>query len=118
MKKEEIEKLFFETINQKATYGKALHKKLSGVNDDKIYNWKKGRQIPSIGDMLDVLYQLDLIKVSLLSVSNESPNKVKIEKKLDSEVPEEDVTIWNHNVEYDGMTGEHKETWSESDENK
>jgi hypothetical protein len=57
----QIEKLFFETIEETAIYNK-----LEGISEDKIYNWRKGRgRKPTTGEMLDVLYQLDRIEVKL-----------------------------------------------------
>jgi hypothetical protein len=57
----QIEKLFFETIEETAIYNK-----LEGISEDKIYNWRKGRgRKPSTGEMLEVLYQLEKIEVKL-----------------------------------------------------
>ena len=63
MTTEQIEILFYETINKKEAYGKALYNLLDGVTENQIYNWRKQRTKPTIGDMLNVLYQLKLIKV-------------------------------------------------------
>ena len=72
MTKDEIITAFHKAIND--TYQtKAVDKQLEGISKDVIYNWRKGRGIkpPTMGQMLDVLYQLDKIKIS----SNESnPN--------------------------------------------
>ena len=55
----QIEKLFFETIEETAIYNK-----LEGISEDKIYNWRKGRgRKPSLGEMLEVLYQLKKITI-------------------------------------------------------
>lgn len=66
MTPKEIEKLFYETIEQKAIYNQ-----LVGISEDKIYNWRKKRGAkPHLGEMLNVLYQLRKI-----TISNEpSPN--------------------------------------------
>jgi hypothetical protein len=57
----EIESLFFEVLEEKAVY-----KKLEGISEDKIYNWRKARgPKPTIGDMLSVLYQLNIIEIKL-----------------------------------------------------
>lgn len=63
MTTEQIEKLFHETINNKEAYGKALYNQLKGVTENQLYNWRKKRTKPSIGDMLNVLYQLKKISV-------------------------------------------------------
>lgn len=63
MTTEQIESLFNSAIEEKAIY-----KDLTGISEDKIYNWRKGRGAkPSIGDMLNVLYQLNKISVSVNS---------------------------------------------------
>lgn len=55
----QIETLFFEVLEEKAVY-----KKLEGISEDKVYNWRKVRgPKPTIGDMLNVLYQLQRITV-------------------------------------------------------
>jgi hypothetical protein len=60
MTTEQIEVLFHSVIEEKAIY-----KKLNDISEDKIYNWRKGhRAKPTIGDMLNVLYQLNKIKVT------------------------------------------------------
>ncbi len=59
MTTDQIKSLFFASIEEKAVYNK-----LEGISEDKIYNWRKGRgNKPTIGDMLNVLYQLKLIKI-------------------------------------------------------
>lgn len=55
----QIDQLFDQVIAQKAIY-----KKIEGMTEDKIYNWRKGRITPTLGDKLCVLYQLKLIKVT------------------------------------------------------
>jgi hypothetical protein len=60
MTTEQIEVLFHSVIEEKAIY-----KKLNDISEDKIYNWRKGRGAkPNIGDMLNVLHQLNKIKVT------------------------------------------------------
>lgn len=55
----QIEEVFFHAIQEKAIY-----KKIENVTEDMIYNWRKGRgKKPSIGDMLNVIYQLNLVEV-------------------------------------------------------
>lgn len=61
----QIEILFQETINNKEAYGKALYNQLEGVTENQIYNWRKQRTKPTSGDMLNVLYQLKKIKISV-----------------------------------------------------
>lgn len=60
----QIEILFFETINNKEAYGNALQNQLEGVTENQLYNWRKQRTKPTIGDMLNVLYQLKKIEVN------------------------------------------------------
>lgn len=69
MTTEQIEILFQETINNKEAYGKALYKQLEGVTENQIYNWRKQRTKPTIGDMLNVLYQLKKISILALDKS-------------------------------------------------
>lgn len=59
MTTQEIEELFNETIQKT----RALANKVEGFSEDTIYNWRKGRTTPKLGDMLSILYQLNLIKV-------------------------------------------------------
>jgi hypothetical protein len=55
----EIETLFNQVIEEKAIYNE-----LTGISEDKIYNWRKGRGAkPTIGDMLNVLYQLKKVVI-------------------------------------------------------
>jgi hypothetical protein len=61
MTTEQIEALFNTAVEEKAIYNE-----LEGISEDKIYNWRKGRGAkPSIGDMLNVLYQLKKIKITV-----------------------------------------------------
>jgi hypothetical protein len=61
MTTQQIEVLFFEIIKEKAIYNK-----LEGISEDKLYNWRKGRGAkPTIGDMINVLYQLNKITVAM-----------------------------------------------------
>ena len=65
MTTEEIENLFFETIEETAIYNK-----LTGISEDRIYNWRKCRgRNPTLGEMLEVLYQLNKISIH-------EPNKI------------------------------------------
>jgi hypothetical protein len=60
MKETDIKALFSSVIEERGIYNK-----LTGISEDKIYNWRKGRgAAPSIGDMLEVLFQLNLISIS------------------------------------------------------
>lgn len=60
MTTEQIELLFKAAIEEKAIYNE-----LTGISEDKIYNWRKGRGAkPSVGDMLNVLHQLKKIIVT------------------------------------------------------
>jgi hypothetical protein len=67
----QIEVLFHSVIEEKAIY-----KKLNDISEDKIYNWRKGRGAkPTIGDMLNVLYQLNLVNVVLNGVVKPMSNE-------------------------------------------
>ena len=60
MTTQEIKDLFTQAINETAVYNK-----LSGISENMIYNWRKGRGTgPTISDMLNVLYQLKLITIT------------------------------------------------------
>jgi hypothetical protein len=60
MTNQEIKLLFYEVIQEKALYNK-----LEGISRNTFFNWVNERTIPSIGDMLGVLYQLNKIKISI-----------------------------------------------------
>ena len=63
----QIESLFYAILEEKAIYNE-----LTGISEDKIYNWRKGRGAkPTIGDMLNVLYQLKRIEIILKNEVNE-----------------------------------------------
>jgi hypothetical protein len=71
MTTEQIEVLFHSVIEEKAIY-----KKLNDISEDKIYNWRKGRGAkPTIGDMLNVLYQLNKISIFLNGVVKPMPKE-------------------------------------------
>ena len=63
MTNNQIKELFFITIQEKAIYNK-----LEGISRNTIFNWLNERSVPSIGDMLNVLYQLK--KISITENSN------------------------------------------------
>jgi hypothetical protein len=76
----QIETLFWETLNKKESYGSAIENKLQGISEDKLYNWRKARgPKPTIGDMLNMLYQLKLIKVEKISAYD-----IKLEEAFES----------------------------------
>jgi hypothetical protein len=54
----QIEELFFKVIEEKAIYNK-----LEGISRNTVFNWLNKRTIPTMGDMLGVLYQLKHIEV-------------------------------------------------------
>ena len=58
MTQEQIETLFFEVIQEKAIYNKT-----DCFTENQIYNWRKKRTKPTIGDMLGLLYQLKKVEV-------------------------------------------------------
>ncbi len=59
MTKTQIEVAFKEAIQQKAIYNQ-----LEGISRNTIFNWLNDRSKPTIGDMLNVLYQLKKISVT------------------------------------------------------
>lgn len=75
----EIETLFNQVIEEKAIYNE-----LTGISEDKIYNWRKGRGAkPTIGDMLNVLYQLKRIRLFVADAAK--AQKIKYENMSDDE---------------------------------
>ena len=60
MEKSTLEKLFLEAIAEMAVY-----KKLEGISEDQIYNWRKGRKKYTQGEILDVLSQLGIISITI-----------------------------------------------------
>lgn len=95
MTTEQIEILFHETINNKEAYGKALYNQLDGVTENQLYNWRKQRTKPTIGDMLNVLYQLKKIEIHKAEAQT-----------IDAELAYQETTIvddnssWVHNFTY------------------
>lgn len=55
----QIQELFNQVIQEKAIYNK-----LEGITRNTVFNWLNNRSAPTIGDMLNVLYQLKKIKVT------------------------------------------------------
>lgn len=55
-----IKVLFKENIQDRGVYAKI------GVSRDVVYNWKHGRgTAPTIGQMLETLYRLNIIKINV-----------------------------------------------------
>jgi hypothetical protein len=59
MNQEQISSAFYEAIRQRG-----ISEKLNGISKDVIYHWRKGTRSVTLGDMLHVLWQLNLIKIS------------------------------------------------------
>lgn len=60
MTEDNIKELFDKNIQQRAVYTKI------GVSKDVVYNWKHGRGAePTLGQMLETLYRLNLIKIDV-----------------------------------------------------
>lgn len=61
MTPEQIKVAFDEAIQEKAVYNK-----LQGITRNQIYNWNNHRGVKpaSLGDMLNVLYQLKKISIT------------------------------------------------------
>ena len=58
MNKQQITELFNQVLNQRGKLAK-----VPGVTKDMIYAWRRGITTPPIGDMLGVLFELNLIAV-------------------------------------------------------
>ena len=56
----QIEVLFKDVIQEKAIYNQ-----LKGITRNTVFNWLNNRSVPSIGDMINVLYQLNKITISI-----------------------------------------------------
>lgn len=59
MTQDEIKELFYRAIQEKAVYNK-----LDNISRNQVYNWNEKRTTPTLGNMLEVLYQLKLINLS------------------------------------------------------
>ena len=66
----QIETLFFEVIQEKAIYNKT-----DCFTENQIYNWRKKRTKPTIGDMLGLLYQLKKIEVRIMTIQDVEAQK-------------------------------------------
>ncbi len=56
----EIEKAFYKAIEKRG-----VSELLDGISKDMIYKWRKGQSKVSIGDMLNVLFQLKIIDIQI-----------------------------------------------------
>ncbi len=55
----EIDLAFWEAIQTRG-----VSQKLSNISEDKVYNWRKKRgPKPTLGDMLEVLFELNIILI-------------------------------------------------------
>ena len=95
MTTEQIEILFHETINNKEAYGKALYNQLDGVTENQLYNWRKQRTKPTIGDMLNVLYQLKKIEIHKAEAQ-----MIDAELAYQETTNVDDNSSWVHNFTY------------------
>lgn len=59
MTTEKINELFTAALDSEI---KVLE--LQEITKDKIYNWRKGRNIPTMGDKLNLLWQLGKIQIT------------------------------------------------------
>jgi hypothetical protein len=59
MTTKQIEAMFLKAINETAVYNRT-----QTITENQVYNWRKGRKKPSLGDMLSLLYQLNLIEIN------------------------------------------------------
>ena len=60
----QIEKAFHIELNKRG-----IQSRLPGITEDQVYNWRKGRKVPTFGEMLYVLYLLNKI-----TINESSPN--------------------------------------------
>ena len=60
----QIEKAFHIELNKRG-----IQRRLPGITEDQVYNWRKGRKAPTFGEMLHVLYLLNKI-----TINESSPN--------------------------------------------
>lgn len=66
MNQQQIESIFNELLHKHGALSK-----IAWITKDVTYAWRKGITTPTIGDMLGVLFELNLIKV----FKNESTSK-------------------------------------------
>ena len=64
MTKQDITTLFNEQLHKRGVLSK-----VSGITKDVIYDWRTGRTIAPFGEMLYVLYELNLIEINGKSTS-------------------------------------------------
>lgn len=60
MTREQITEAFNKVLHERGKVGA-----ISWVTKDMVYAWRTGRTIPPIGDMLGVLFELNLITVAI-----------------------------------------------------
>ena len=63
----EIEVVFNEILHKETKHGETLQAKVSGLSRNTVFNWRKGKTKPSLGDMLHVLYELDEIIIERIN---------------------------------------------------
>lgn len=59
MTKQDITNLFNEQLHKRGVFSK-----VSGLTKDIIYDWRTGRTTAPFGDMLYVLYELNLLEIN------------------------------------------------------
>ena len=64
MTKQDITNLFNEQLHKRGVLSK-----VSGITKDVIYDWRTGRTTAPFGDMLYVLYELNLLEINGKSTS-------------------------------------------------
>lgn len=62
MNEDQIKSLFNLHLAKRGLPGK-----IKSYSKDVIYNWRQGRVTPSIGDMITVLYELNLVQIHELN---------------------------------------------------
>lgn len=65
MTAEEIKEVFDAEIKKRGVSGK-----VPTISKFVIYNWREGRSVPTLGQMIEVLYFLGKIKISKKNESN------------------------------------------------
>lgn len=77
MTNQEIKALFYELIQEKAIYNK-----LDGISRNTVFNWINKRSTPTIGDMLNVLHQLNKINIVLKDVVKPMLKEYDVKSKI------------------------------------
>ena len=67
----DIEELFNTVLHAEVKHGQTLESRVPGLTRNTVFNWRNNRTTPTIGDMLNVLYRLNLIDISKKSFDSD-----------------------------------------------